>query len=151
MVFTVCKDIMTGAVDRTPMQVLGFFAQLSFGGPALGFLLGEAAVQLLGYIMNDPASEVTLVMSSTYACYLLAEGTSFVVSGVLAVVLLGLRMSAGGKVRISCEPAMHYFWETVGYLANTVIFILAGVLIVEKAFLKARARAGLAGERPAAR
>lgn len=50
------------------------------------------------------------------SCYLLAEGTPLHVSGVLAVVMLGLRMSAVGKMRISCEPAMHYFWQVVGYV-----------------------------------
>lgn len=84
--------------------------------------------------MNDPASEVTLVASLVYGTWLLAESTPLHVSGVLAVVLLGLRLSAAGKVRVSCEPAMHYFWETVSYLANTLVFILAGVVIVEKAF-----------------
>lgn len=134
VVFAVFKDMMTGAAQRGVGEIISFFARLSIGGPGLGLVVGEIGVFFLGLIMNDPPSEVTLVASLVYGCWLLAESTPLHVSGVLAVVLLGLRLSAAGKVRVSCEPAMHYFWETVSYLANTLIFILAGVVIVEKAF-----------------
>ena len=53
-------------------------------------------------------------------------------SGVLSVVVLGLcYASTMGRTMISPEVIhfMHEFWETAGYIANTIIFLMTGVCI----------------------
>jgi len=51
------------------------------------------------------------------------------------VVTLGVLMSGYAKTRVSpeVEHTMHSFWELLGYVANTIIFLLAGLIIAEKA------------------
>jgi len=52
-------------------------------------------------------------------------------TGVLALVTMGLVFSSWGKSRISpeVEGPMHTFWHILSYHGNTLIFMLAGVLI----------------------
>ena len=56
---------------------------------------------------------------------------SFHLSGVIGLVTLGLLMAGRGKTRISPEVAhfLHEFWVLAAFLANTLIFIIVGVII----------------------
>ena len=54
-------------------------------------------------------------------------------SGVLAVVCYGLVFASPyGKVCIDArvEHFLHEFWGMVGHLVNTLLFTLAGIIIV---------------------
>lgn len=64
---------------------------------------------------NSPKITVDFVFCSAF---ILAEGTSLHVSGVLAAVGLGLYMSNVGRYRISpsVEEYMHQFWEMAEYI-----------------------------------
>lgn len=64
-----------------------------------------------------------------------AEFTNLHVSGILALVALGLFMTKSGKTRISAESehAVHHVWGFVGFVAETLIFILSGIIIGERA------------------
>lgn len=78
------------------------------------------------------------VNTTIYVCYLMffiAEGTALGVSGILALVTLGLFMTKSGKVRISAESehAVHHVWGYLGFVAETLIFILSGIIMGERA------------------
>ncbi|OQR78208.1 sodium/hydrogen exchanger 7-like, partial [Tropilaelaps mercedesae] len=113
--------------------VMFMFCRISIGGPVLGYVMGKLTIFLLAKVFNDSVIEITITISSAYIAYYLAEIT-FHVSGVLAVVALGTVLSAN-KVAISpeVEEFVHSFWEMMSYLANTLIFIIVGVLITEQA------------------
>jgi NhaP-type Na+/H+ or K+/H+ antiporter len=53
------------------------------------------------------------------------------VSGILAIVSLGLYMTKKGKLSISSESeiAVHQVWQSIGFLAETLIFLGCGVMI----------------------
>ncbi|XP_022891851.1 sodium/hydrogen exchanger 7-like [Olea europaea var. sylvestris] len=55
------------------------------------------------------------------------------VSGVLTVMTLGMFYSAVARTAFKGESqgSLHHFWEMVAYIANTLIFILSGVVIAE--------------------
>ncbi|PKI46823.1 hypothetical protein CRG98_032761, partial [Punica granatum] len=55
------------------------------------------------------------------------------VSGVLTVMTLGMFYAAVAKTAFKGETqqSLHHFWEMVAYIANTLIFILSGVVIAE--------------------
>ena len=57
-------------------------------------------------------------------------------SGVLTVVFVGLAFSGKGRQMISPEVFhfLHEFWETLGYLANTLIFLITGIAIAYNAY-----------------
>lgn len=66
-----------------------------------------------------------------------AEFTFLHTSGILALVTLGLFMTYKGKTQISTESqhALHHVWGYVGFIAETLIFILSGVIIGDKIVL----------------
>lgn len=121
-------------VDWADTVVLA--VRLALGGPLVGIVVGVICAILVGYIFNDPISEIAVTVIACYASFLVAEGTPLHVSGVLAVVFGGLMLSFYGKGRISAQTLepMHSFWEMCGYLANTLIFFVAGLIMAEKAF-----------------
>jgi NhaP-type Na+/H+ or K+/H+ antiporter len=59
------------------------------------------------------------------------------ISGIIALVSLGLFMAAFGKTRISPESdhAVHTFWKYIVYACETTIFLIAGVLVGIKVVL----------------
>ena len=56
------------------------------------------------------------------------------VSGVLALVALGLMIGGIGRSSISpqVEHFMHEFWELAGFIANCLIFLIVGFVIAER-------------------
>jgi len=111
-------------------SMVGTFLQLAVGGPAVGAGFGIAQTQLLANIYNDEMGEVSLTVVTSFLTFFVAEDLCRV-SGVLAVVALGIYMAAVGKSRISpkSEHALHIVWETLEFFANTLIFVLSGVII----------------------
>lgn len=55
------------------------------------------------------------------------------VSGVLTVMTLGMFYAAFAKTAFKgdSQQSLHHFWEMVAYIANTLIFILSGVVIAD--------------------
>jgi hypothetical protein len=74
-------------------------------------------------------SMVTFVVC--FVCFYLAEFTFLSVSGILAVGVLGLFMSANGKTKIhpQSENSVYTVWAFAQYACETLIFLLSGVLI----------------------
>merc|ERR1719261_455244 len=79
--------------------------------------------------------ETTVTLSVSYLCFFVAEFW-LKVSGVLALVALGLWYSYIGRTFISpeCEHFVAEFWEIMAYLANTLVFVITGLILSLKAF-----------------
>ena len=74
--------------------------------------------------------EVNTTVVSAYITFYIAEVT-LGVSGILAIVALGLYMTNTGKMRISTESehAVHHVWSYIGFVAESAIFILSGLIM----------------------
>ncbi|ESO95291.1 hypothetical protein LOTGIDRAFT_160411 [Lottia gigantea] len=134
--FNIFLTLCTSEVGLTGSDMVLTFLRVAVGGPAFGLVMAKITLFWLSRIFNDCLSEITITLASTYLTYYIGE--QFLgVSGVLAVVVLGVVMS-GKKTSISpeVEAFLHRFWETLAYLANTLIFILVGVVISEKAIFR---------------
>jgi len=68
--------------------------------------------------------------------FYVAESTSLHVSGIIAIVVMGLYMTNIGKTRISSGSthAVHHVWSYIGFIAETVIFIVSGIIMGQKAW-----------------
>lgn len=99
----------------------------------LGLLFGIVSVFWIKKIFNDETLVLNITIISCYLVFFVAENVDFgfKISGILALVSLGLFMSAFGRTRISHEAdaAIREFWEYVVYASETVIFLLAGIFI----------------------
>ncbi|MBU0764555.1 MAG: cation:proton antiporter [Bacteroidetes bacterium] len=109
------------------------FGKVALGGTLLGLIIGGVTLAWVKRVFNDALIEITVIVSAAYAAFFVAE--SFLhVSGVLALVALGLTMAGVGKTRISPEVQhfLHEFWELAAFFANTLIFIIVGVVIAQR-------------------
>jgi len=100
VVFLVLLDIVKG-IELTPFDITVRFIRLSFGGAILGILGGFVASQILRRIHNNFVLEVNTTIFTAYLIFFIAEVTPVHVSGILALVALGLYMTKSGKTRIS--------------------------------------------------
>ena len=77
------------------------FMRVAIGGTLWGLLWGKVSTFWLSYIFNDALVEITITLGMTYLVFYSGEWIVGV-SGVLAVVMLGLIVNAE-KVAISPE------------------------------------------------
>ncbi|KAJ8574253.1 hypothetical protein K7X08_026058 [Anisodus acutangulus] len=112
--------------------VIKFLVQVSLGAVGVGIAFGIASVLWLGFIFNDTVIEISLTLAVSYVAYFTAQQGADV-SGVLTVMTLGMFYSAVAKTAFKGESqqSLHHFWEMISYIANTLIFILSGVVIAE--------------------
>lgn len=120
------------------MGMLVKFCRLSGGGPLLGIITGIITTFFIHLIHNNFVLEINLTIVSCYIMFYIAEFTDLAVSGILALVALGLYMSYTGKTYISTSSshALHHVWGYIGFCAETIIFILSGVIIGSRIFLE---------------
>lgn len=109
------------------------FARVAFGGIIVGGVIGYASITWIKKVFNDALVEISVIVGAAYLTFFVAE-YFFHVSGVLALVTLGLIMAGVGRTRISpeVEHFMHEFWELAGFIANTLLFLIVGVVIAER-------------------
>ncbi|KAA0146531.1 hypothetical protein FNF29_08003 [Cafeteria roenbergensis] len=131
--FLLFAGAMRGEVSSVEEQV-AFFFQIALGGSAIGLAVGLLVAAWLVWQRWDPITQVAVTIIAAYTTFIVAEGMMHV-SGVLAVVVLGLILAASGRTSIRDHEAMHYFWEMIEFIANTVVFVLAGLLITKRGFL----------------
>ncbi len=110
---------------------------LLLGGPLLGVLIGWISSRFLR-LVDDHLFETVLTLSVAYASYLC--GTLLHTSGLLTVVCAGLVMGSYGKDKSMSQrsqEAAEDVWEFIGYLANSLLFLLLGIQIGASNFLQA--------------
>lgn len=130
VLFFILLEIVEGE-DLSFGYMIAKFFRLSFIGPILGLAFGMIIEQILLQIHNHYVLETNLTIVGVYMCWYVSENTDLHVSGVLAVVVLGVYMSLFGKTAISAESehALHHVWGYLGFVAETLIFMLAGIII----------------------
>ncbi|XP_059445682.1 sodium/hydrogen exchanger 8 isoform X1 [Corylus avellana] len=112
--------------------IIKFLTQVSLGAVGIGLAFGIISVLWLGCIFNDTVIEISLTLAVSYVAYFTAQ-EGFDVSGVLTVMTLGMFYAAVARTSFKGDgqQSLHHFWEMVAYIANTLIFILSGVVIAE--------------------
>ena len=132
VIFMVIFLGLTGSgIDGSPIVE---FIRVSFGGIAIGLLVGWLIIKWVKRVFNDMLVEISAIIAAAYISFFIAEHFLHV-SGVLALVSFGLVMASYGRTKISPEVQhfLHEFWELAAFIANTLIFIIVGVVIAERA------------------
>lgn len=113
-------------------DIIKFLSQVSLGAVAMGLAFGIVSVLWLGFIFNDAVIEIALTLAVSYLAFFTAQD-GVDVSGVLTVMTLGMFYAAVARTAFKgdSQQSLHHFWEMVAYIANTLIFILSGVVIAE--------------------
>ncbi|MCF8225296.1 MAG: cation:proton antiporter [Bacteroidales bacterium] len=119
-----------GSTDTSPIVE---FLKVAVGGILVGVIIGGLTIRWVRKVFNDALVEISVIVAAAYITFFICEHFLHV-SGVLGLVALGLAMASVGKTRISpeVEHFLHEFWELFAFIANTLIFIIVGVVIAEQ-------------------
>ena len=97
--FMLFMDLAKGN-SSSAVGVVANFVRIAFGGPLLGIFIGFIMSFWMKRIIRDDTLLINITFVGAYICFYIAEFTWVKVSGILAVVVLGLYMSAVGKKKI---------------------------------------------------
>jgi len=116
--------------ELNSFEVVFDFFRIVFMGIFIGALVGWLTLWIIGRLFNQALVEITLSVVAAYIAFIVSEGLH--VSGVVSLVSLGLMYSTLGRTKISPEVThfLHQFWEMMAYMANTLIFLIVGIVIV---------------------
>lgn len=117
------------ATEVNSLAVVGSFLWIVIAGNLIGIIVGWLVLWVIGRLFNQPLIEITLSVVAAYIAFMLSEEIH--VSGVVSLVSLALMFSTLGRTRISSEVThfLHQFWEMMAYMANTLIFLIVGIVI----------------------
>ncbi len=135
VLFTLMLAPFTAAVDAAdPSPVISFLVVV-FGGMAIGYLMARAYIfyTKLMSVRDDLMLQMSMVILLSYLTFILAQDI-FKLSGVIALVAFGLAVAFYGAKSLDerVQTFMKEFWGLLAYIANTMIFIIIGIIIAEK-------------------
>ncbi|MEP2234783.1 MAG: cation:proton antiporter [Alteripontixanthobacter sp.] len=121
--------ILTGADASIGDGALSFLT-VFIGGSLVGLVLSWIYIKAIEKVRNMALVEVTLTISLAYLSFLIAEHYLHV-SGVMATVTSALVVGSKGRTSISSDGwhLLEETWETLGFWANSLIFILVGLAV----------------------
>ena len=135
VLFTLFYGLVVVQADTgfSAISVVGEFTRVVVLGMVIGLIVGALAIAWIGRVFNQPMVEIAVSIAAAYLVFILAEN-AFHVSGVVAVVALALLFAGVGRTRISPEVSsfLHHFWQMMAHIANTLIFLLVGVLVASR-------------------
>jgi Na+/H+ antiporter len=116
--------LITGTFSIWTASLRFFLA--AAGGVAIGLAVGWGSVQVRK-LLDDPPVENTISLVTPFAAWIPAEALG--VSGVLAVVTVGLYMGQVGPRLISSKTRLQAqgMWGMIAFLLNGLLFILSGM------------------------
>lgn len=109
------------------------FCQVVAGGAILGFIAARLVIWFITRVNSEEMIQNSVIIQSAYLVFILAQ-LYLGISGVIALVAFGLTIAYVGKPRLKPQVNifMGSFWELLTYIANTLIFIIVGIVIAEK-------------------
>lgn len=109
------------------------FCQVVAGGAILGFIAARLVIWFITQVNSEEMIQNSVIILSAYLVFILAQ-LYLGISGVIALVAFGLTIAYVGKPRLKPQVNifMGSFWELLTYIANTLIFIIVGIVIAEK-------------------
>lgn len=117
------QDLALG--EATARFLIGFL-----GGCAVGYAGAQAIALLLRLVRNLPLAETTVTVALAYLVFIAAEQMLHV-SGVVAVVVAALAISARGRTLLPPDSweTLNHVWAQIGFWASSLIFVFASMLV----------------------
>jgi len=134
VVFTLMLKVALGAqVDVFGVAV--FFSSMTVGAVVLGFLVATLCLVVISWSAlerghSDAVIQVAVTIACGYLCFFFAE-SEVSTSGVLTVVCAGTVFAHYAWPKFVSRQVVLSVWETIEFVGNTIIFILAGMLFGE--------------------
>jgi len=130
VLFVVLLGMILNGREPNAVAGLGEFVVSFVGGGVVGLFLGRFLLWIIPRVGDDRLAEATLTLAFAYLVFIAAERL-FHVSGVVAVLVSGLTVSALGPSRIAPEnwSFLVDLWEQIAFWARSLIFVLASILV----------------------
>jgi len=133
VIFSLMLKVILGA-SLDVYSVTSFFAHMTITSVLWGALSGYIAVFMIGLCAeeqqhSDMVIQIITTICCSYLAFFIAE-SELSTSGVLATVSSGFIIALHGWPRFVSKEAMDDVWETIGFIGNTIVFFLAGMLFV---------------------
>lgn len=130
VLFTIISGLLVSGADPSVADGILGFLKVFIGGIVVGGLMAWAVCWLLRILHLGTLAKVTLTLSLAYLSFVVAEHFLHV-SGVMAVVAAALVLGVWGRLVIlpSEWHTMEEVWEQLGFWANSVIFLLVGLVV----------------------
>lgn len=139
--FTIILDVIRHGYYGFETIFEGFvsFIIMMIGGAIIGVLFGYVFSKILELIKNNDKVEITLTMVVAHLTFIITEllsgsvslfGMDLHFSAIIATVSASLMIGNFGRYKISpqIEEYMDKFWEYFAFVANSMVFIMMGIL-----------------------
>ena len=122
--------MLSGASTASPVVQ---FLEVVIGGILLGFCLARLTIWFITRINSEEMIQNSVIILSAYVTFILSQ-YYMGISGVIALVAFGLTISYTGRPRLKPQVNvfMEKFWGLLTHIANTLVFIMVGVVIAVK-------------------
>lgn len=135
ILFTISLELCKGG-SMGVLSITTLFVELTGGAVVLGVIFGVVATELIKLFKNDPLLCYNITLVGCYLLYFTAEYVhlGIHVSGIMALVAMGLYMAAFGRTKFTTEARerVHHIWKVYVFVAETIIFILGGVIVGQR-------------------
>ncbi len=144
-VFLVFLEILIhgySGTDSILIGVINFFIML-FGGIIFGLLMGFMFAKMIEWVKGHEHLEITLTLLVAHFTFILTEviseqiviaGHQLHFSSIIATMVASMVIGNFGRFKMSpgVEEYMEKFWNYFAFVANSLVFILMGLLFVEQ-------------------
>lgn len=141
VLFTVFNNLLNGKT-YTGGSIILFFLEACLGSCVVGVIIGLITVRWLR-TANRPLSDMDVLVQtaiticSAYVTFYVTQKT-LLVSGVLGCCGAGIMLAWLAPPVILNHETLHNVWGTAEWVLNTLIFLLAGLIIGNRVFSKVR-------------
>ncbi len=126
----------------TVLEGIFTFTSMLVGGVIFGILIGGIFAKLVGWTRENEVASITLTIVLAHITFIMAEILShhlivgslqFHLSPIIATTIAALLMGNYGRSKIHprAEEFVEKLWGQLAFWANSLIFILIGVLFVD--------------------
>jgi NhaP-type Na+/H+ or K+/H+ antiporter len=135
ILFTISLELCRGGTMGL-IDIIKLFFELTVGAIVLGVIFGVIATELIKLFKNDSFLCYNTTLVGCYLVYYVAEygDLGIHISGIMALVSMGLYMAAFCRTKFTTEARekVHRIWKVYVFVAETIIFILGGVIVGTK-------------------
>lgn len=127
--------------DTVSLGILSFTIMM-LGGVAFGAFMGGLFSKIVGLTRENETASITITIVLAHATFILAEVISshvhigdfeIRISSIIATTVASLIMGNYGRAKINprAEEFVEKLWGQFAFMANSIIFILIGILFVD--------------------
>lgn len=142
VLFTIFYNSVNGTL-YTPSSIALYVSKTVLGSLGLGVGVGLLALRWLRsanrpLVESDTLVQIAVTVCTAYLTFFLAQNT-LALSGILACVSAGTVLAWLAPAVILNHESMHTIWGMIEWSLNTVIFLLAGLIIGHRILSKVQA------------